>query len=100
MLSDIQQKALAGWKRPEEALRVDSGGQNGAVVTPTMRASGKIDLVQDVTADCSVVASLCAGVARAEEGFGKVHQLAITECSNRRADTKSALLLHHISLLS
>lgn len=30
------------------------------------------DLVQDVTTDCSVVASLCAGVARASKGHAKV----------------------------
>ena len=32
----------------------------------------EIDLVQDVTTDCSVVASLCAGIARALKGHGKV----------------------------
>lgn len=32
----------------------------------------KIDLVQDITTDCSVVASLCAGTARALKGHGQV----------------------------
>jgi hypothetical protein len=43
-----------------------------AVNEPTMIASNSIDLVQDVTADCSVVASLCAAVARTDHGFEKV----------------------------
>lgn len=30
------------------------------------------DLVQDITTDCSVVASLCAGTARASKGHGTV----------------------------
>ncbi|KAI4283952.1 MAG: hypothetical protein L6R38_001787 [Xanthoria sp. 2 TBL-2021] len=33
-----------------------------------MNAMQKLDLVQDVTSDCSVVASLCASSARAEKG--------------------------------
>lgn len=37
-----------------------------------MNASKDIDLVQDITTDCSVVASLCAGTARAGKGHSKV----------------------------
>ena len=37
-----------------------------------MEFSRKIDLVQDAATDCSVVASLCAGVARAERGHAKI----------------------------
>jgi hypothetical protein len=37
-----------------------------------MTAANPIDLVQDVTTDCSVVASLCAGIARGERGYSKV----------------------------
>lgn len=37
-----------------------------------MKAAADIDLVQDVTADCSVVASLCAAVARPGGTYGKV----------------------------
>lgn len=37
-----------------------------------MTAINEIDLVQDITTDCSVVASLCAGTARALKGHGKV----------------------------
>lgn len=37
-----------------------------------MIAAYDIDLVQDITTDCSVVASLCAGTARARKGHGEV----------------------------
>ena len=37
-----------------------------------MVPSGTTDLVQDMTGDCSLVASLCAGMARAEAGHTKV----------------------------
>lgn len=41
-----------------------------------MTATNEIDLVQDVTADCSVVASLCAVVARAGNGLEEVGMLS------------------------
>lgn len=37
-----------------------------------MVAHGRIDLVQDITTDCSVVASLCAATARSEHGHADV----------------------------
>ena len=37
-----------------------------------MEAIKPVDLVQDITTDCSVVASLCAGTARASKGHTKV----------------------------
>jgi hypothetical protein len=37
-----------------------------------MASSEAIDLVQDITTDCSVVASLCAGTARATKGHATV----------------------------
>jgi hypothetical protein len=49
-----------------------------------MQAAADIDLVQDVTADCSVVASLCAAVARPGGTYGKVCSLA-----DRLAHTKT-----------
>ncbi|CAD0031184.1 unnamed protein product [Aureobasidium pullulans] len=39
---------------------------------PTMSSSRTIDLVQDAATDCSVVASLCALVARGERGHAKI----------------------------
>lgn len=38
-----------------------------------MQASRTVDLVQDAATDCSVVASLCAGAARAETGHAKIY---------------------------
>jgi calpain-7 len=37
-----------------------------------MKAVSEIDLVQDITTDCSVVASLCAGTSRALKGHGRL----------------------------
>jgi calpain-7 len=73
-LSELQLESFAGWKRPNEALAslALADGEN-ETTTPTMeKGSAKIDLVQDLTSDCSVVASLCAGTARAERGHSKV----------------------------
>lgn len=41
-------------------------------IGPIMSSTGPVDLVQDAASDCSVVASLCAGVARAERGHDQV----------------------------
>ncbi len=72
-LSSSQQKIFAGWKRPHEVLSRLSADKSTRELTvePTMISSSNIDLMQDVTSDCSVVASLCAAVAR-EDGFEKV----------------------------
>ena len=74
-LSDVQLGIFNGWRRPDDALppaklRISSASAGAA---PTMVAEQDIDLVQDVTTDCSVVASLCAGIARASRGHSKVH---------------------------
>ncbi|KAL1970516.1 hypothetical protein VTN77DRAFT_4160 [Rasamsonia byssochlamydoides] len=67
-LSSCQQEVFAGWKRPHELLAANGS----STATPTMVGSGVVDLVQDITTDCSVVASLCAATARVERGH---HQL-------------------------
>lgn len=41
-------------------------------VGPLMSSSDTIDLVQDAATDCSVVTSLCAGIARSERGHDQV----------------------------
>jgi calpain-7 len=73
-LSPLQLKTFAGWKRPWEALAGIDISQDGLKLPtqPTMQRLRKIDLVQDMTSDCSVVASLCAGSARAEKGHPRV----------------------------
>jgi hypothetical protein len=75
-LSDTQLKSFGGWKRPNEALGLisitsSSSGQT-STNTPTMSPLEKVDLVQDLTSDCSVVASLCAGTSRMERGHPDV----------------------------
>ncbi|KAH9222893.1 hypothetical protein DL95DRAFT_354002 [Leptodontidium sp. 2 PMI_412] len=62
-LSECQIDNFGGWKRPDE-LFLESA--------KSMTATTEIDLVQDITTDCSVVASLCAGTARAVKGHGKL----------------------------
>ncbi|PQE13110.1 PALB protein [Rutstroemia sp. NJR-2017a BBW] len=72
-LSDAQLETFAGWKRPRE--REDVLSQIPGDIESDeifMIATKNIDLVQDITTDCSVVASLCAGTARASKGHSKV----------------------------
>ncbi|CAD6442943.1 4146cbde-6597-48a2-9b53-79edff8f5b5c [Sclerotinia trifoliorum] len=70
-LSEAQIETFAGWKRPHE--RDDIPFQRFQDVEDAlMNASKDIDLVQDITTDCSVVASLCAATARAGKGHSKV----------------------------
>jgi len=67
-LSDAQKAIFAGWKRPHESL--------GILTNEDITISiDEMDLVQDITTDCSVVASLCAGTARFRKGRGQVSQL-------------------------
>lgn len=79
-LSSQQQEIFNGWRRPDKAFpcssiqQLDRAQESG----PTMKAQARVDLVQDVTSDCSVVASLCAVSARAERGHSNV-RLLITE---------------------
>lgn len=66
-LSPYQQKVFAGWERPNVAF-----AGTGFQVEPMMDHVNPIDLVQDASTDCSVVASLCAGVARVERGHTRL----------------------------
>lgn len=61
-LSDIQLEVFAGWRRAGDLLKTL---QTECDRIPASFAVEKTDLVQDVTTDCSVVASLCAANARA-----------------------------------
>ena len=73
-LSETQLKSFGGWKRPKEALDLIEISKEGHALPkdPTMSFPDKVDLVQDLTSDCSVVASLCAGTSRIERGHPKV----------------------------
>lgn len=73
-LSETQLALFDGWRRPDELLPPPSRHEpttNSVKSSPT-DDNEKADLVQDVTSDCSVVASLCACVARAERGHPSV----------------------------
>ena len=79
-LSSSQMEVFDGWKRPEEIMLQPSIGVEDSNIGlgPTMVSHANVDLVQDITTDCSVVASLCAGTARAERGHVKVMQWHFT----------------------
>ncbi|KAI1618007.1 calpain-7 [Exophiala viscosa] len=73
-LSSTQLAVFDGWKRPQDALAAIQRQANGepTQVEGTMHIPDSMDLVQDLTSDCSVVASLCAGSSRAEHGHPKI----------------------------
>jgi calpain-7 len=76
-LSQAQLNSFGGWKRPIDALANIQISADGQLLPtePTMIPLDNVDLVQDLTSDCSVVASLCAGTSRVERGHPKVgHQ--------------------------
>lgn len=75
-LSETQLKHFAGWKRPREALLHVSIDKDTHPLPNevTMSKQGTWDMVQDVAPDCSVVASLCVGAARAEKGHQRVSE--------------------------
>lgn len=75
-LSPTQQEIFNGWKRPHELLTNVADDENND--GPATRGSSKIDLIQDVTTDCSVVASLCATTSREERGHHEVLIFIIT----------------------
>ncbi|KAI0117524.1 cysteine proteinase [Hypoxylon sp. NC0597] len=62
-LSARQKAVFAGWKRPLEIL-----GSDGQSNNELMEAQNDTDLVQDITTDCSVVASLCASMRHLKPG--------------------------------
>ena len=80
-LSAAQLESFDGWKRPHQALpstHGDGAEQDVTDEVTIMHLPVGMDLVQDMTSDCSVVASLCALTSRVERGFSKV-SLALLE---------------------
>ncbi|EPE36102.1 Cysteine proteinase [Glarea lozoyensis ATCC 20868] len=73
-LSESQEEIFAGWKRPAALLEDPKSDGESTNVDDLLMTSGRddIDLVQDITTDCSVVASLCAGTARGLKGHGRL----------------------------
>lgn len=76
-LSEEQREIFDGWKRPSD-LTANWAQSNGKTPSePTMLPTEPMDLVQDVTTDCSVVASLCTGRSPCGPAYSKVR---ITRC--------------------
>ncbi|KAI4668487.1 uncharacterized protein J4E78_002314 [Alternaria triticimaculans] len=72
-LSSYQQQFFLGWLRAKEAVPPPSQFPNGrAGIGPLMSSTRPLDLVQDAASDCSVVTSLCAGIARSERGHDQM----------------------------
>lgn len=73
-LSEGQLESFDGWKRPQDALASlrPSPAGDALPAEAVMHIPEEMDLVQDMTSDCSVVASLCAGTSRVERGHPKV----------------------------
>ncbi len=76
-ISKDHMRDFIGWQRPSELLShkfSDEFDSHHHLCTPSMAAFAPVDLVQDVTADCSVVASLCAALARPGTCSGEVSE--------------------------
>ncbi|KAL6242771.1 cysteine protease [Rhinocladiella similis] len=73
-LSSEQLETFGGWKRAEDAISSINNitTEQRSPFKPMMHADEPMDLVQDLTSDCSVVASLCAGVSRVQAGHPKI----------------------------
>jgi calpain-7 len=86
-LSQEQLDAFDCWKSPDENL------------DQLKLQSSRVDLVQDITTDCSVVASLCALTARSEKlGSGYEHILApMLFPSNKRSENGKYILKLHFN---
>lgn len=72
-ISSLQHDTFNGWKRPSELLATISLEADIPNCQVAMLGSKPMDLVQDITTDCSVVASLCTGISRDEHGFSQVY---------------------------
>lgn len=76
-LSTMQMEVFDAWKRaadavPPPAWFISENDRDGT--GPTMDSGKGVDLVQDHATDCSVVASLCAVVARSERSHAEVSE--------------------------
>lgn len=69
-LSETQVANFLAWRRPHELFGPFNAGQDDILMTQGTR----FDLAQDITTDCSVVASLsaAAGIWTGKHAVGKV----------------------------
>ncbi|KAI1431165.1 PALB protein [Xylaria sp. CBS 124048] len=66
-LSSKQKAILAGWERPSETIE-NRPAPDAGLDSWAEEAAEDPDLVQDITTDCSVVASLCASMKHLRPG--------------------------------
>ena len=71
-LSETQLEVFDRWRRPDEIVEASHSSKK---LSPAMGTDGRVDLVQDITGDCSVVASLCAVTSREERGHSNARPL-------------------------
>ncbi len=73
-LSPDQLETFGGWKRADDAISTSNHHTHDQSSSDevVMHSDEPMDLVQDLTSDCSVVASLCACTSRVERGHPKV----------------------------
>ncbi|KAK9780575.1 putative Calpain catalytic domain-containing protein [Seiridium cardinale] len=68
-LSERQHEVFGGWKRPLDAGSFGKADVKDELVEQSLvEADEDYDLVQDITTDCSVVASLCASIKHLRPG--------------------------------
>ncbi|KAI0127736.1 PALB protein, partial [Xylariales sp. AK1849] len=67
-LSKRQEEVFAGWKRPLQLIGAGKDVDDEGFKRSLMEAEDDYDLVQDITTDCSVVASLCASIRHLQPG--------------------------------
>ncbi|KAI1494763.1 hypothetical protein F5X96DRAFT_463455 [Biscogniauxia mediterranea] len=70
-LSERQMSVFAGWKRPLDLVSKRVRAEN-TTDDFLMEAKDDFDLVQDITTDCSVVASLCASIKHLRPGRNSI----------------------------
>lgn len=75
-LSAEQRAIFAGWRRPAELVEGKEGekGREG-ILKQLMTAREEMDFAQDLTTDCSVVASLCGAARHFASAKGSVSSL-------------------------
>lgn len=76
-LSVPQKEVFNGWKRPAELIEELGRGSVTPDALKLPKTKVVMDLVQDITTDCSVIASICAAVARFERGHGCVRHPSV-----------------------
>ena len=72
-LSPYQMQFFDVWAPATRALPPPSTRSGRDRTGPIMQTDAPIDLVQDAATDCSVVASMCTAISRAERGHDEVN---------------------------